>query len=133
MYNSFKRYFSLFILIGLLSAIPTLANTVNAKKNKGSNSFVVNLQDKKSVSLPGKFTSINIPHSYNVDVKEDETVILTVHTNSPTSVTIKSPSGEISHKNCDKMYQVALTGKGTFNIEIKSEQISFYRIIAAKN
>ncbi|MDQ6786870.1 MAG: hypothetical protein M3033_08690 [Acidobacteriota bacterium] len=128
MYHTIKRYVSLFVLVSLMSAISVLANPVKAEKNRKSESYVIDLQDKQSIALAGRFISINRVHSYRLNVKQGETVVLTVKSNKATSIKVQSPSGTVAEGKGERMLKAVLAGNGEFVIEINSDELSFYSI-----
>lgn len=131
MFHTIKRYVSLFIIVGLLSAVPVLARTNNAEKNRKSDNYVIDLQGKKNVALTGKFLSIKGVHTYRMNVKQGETVILTVNSAKPSSMKVQSPSGAVTLSKGEKSHRAVLSGNGEFIVEINSDDISYYSIDVA--
>lgn len=132
MFHTIKRYVSLFIIVGLLSAVPALANTVKREKNRKSENYVIDLQGKRSAALSGRFIALNQVHTYRLNVKPGETIVLTMRSNKPGSIKVQSPSGAVTLNKSEKTHKAVLSGNGEFVIEVSSDDISFYTIDVAK-
>lgn len=128
MFQTIKRHVSLFILVAVASAVPVLANTEKAGKNKTTENVVINLEGNKNVALGKKIVFSKENHSYRLNLKPGERVVVTVRSNRPTSLKVQSSTGIIEHGRNATEHKATLTGAGEYDLEISTEGFSLYTI-----
>lgn len=128
MFHKTKRYISFFVLIGLMSVIPSLANTVKVEKTRKSEKFVIGIEANKKLVAESKIVSSTANHSYRLTVKPGETVSFKLSSLNRTSLKIQSPSGTVKQTVDVRNHEGILSGDGEFVFEISTEDFSPYRL-----
>lgn len=127
MFQSVKRYVSLFILVGLISSLPIFAQSGQTAKDNGTETFAIDLQDNKS-NIQSRSILTSGRHVYRLSLKQGQRVEFTLRSNKAISVDIKSPSGAIKQNRDQKEYYGVITGEGEFVIEVSVGDFSFYTL-----
>jgi hypothetical protein len=127
MFQSVKRYVSLFILVGLISSLPVFANTAQTLKVNDTETFAIDLQGNKT-NIQSRSILTSGRHAYRLNLKQGQSVEFTLRSNKEISVNIKSPSGAIKQNRNKKEYYGVITGAGEFVIEVSAGDFSFYTL-----
>jgi hypothetical protein len=128
MFHTIKRGISFFVLAGLISAVPVLANSAKAERTRPSENFVISLREDKNLVAETRIVNGIVGHTYRLTLKQGETISFKLNSHQRTSLKVKSPSGIVKQTINERSHEGVLSGVGEFVFEISSEDSSTYRL-----
>lgn len=133
MFDKIKRSVSFFVLLGLISTVSVFANSANAKKTWKSKSFVISFQNDANSVSENRIVARTAGHSYRLNVKPGETIIIKLNSNKNTSLKVMSPFGIIKQSANINNHTAVLNGDGDFILEVSTGDWSAYRLEIQKS
>lgn len=132
MIHSIKRHIAFFVLLVLAGTVPVLANPVKGGSNNKTETFVVDIQGKKTVPVISKAVGSKENHIYQLNLQPGEKVSFTLHSDKRLSLKVRTSAG-VKEVSNEKSFQGVLSAPGDYVIEISTQEISLYTLKISGN